>query len=56
MSWSCSSGVVAGDRWLPCDGGSLKLIPSGPMLNWWMAGSWLLARVLMTARDRLMAP
>jgi MFS family permease len=35
---------------------SRRLMPSDPMLNSRMAGSWLLALVLMMARDRLMAP
>ena len=34
---------------------SSRLMPSGPMLNWRMTGSWLLALVWMMARDRLMA-
>ena len=35
---------------------SPRLMPSGPMVNWRMAGSWLLALVLAMARDRLIAP
>jgi hypothetical protein len=31
-------------------------MPSGPMLKWRTAGSWLLALVLTMARDRLSVP